>query len=196
MNMLQSVKRFWWVLLLVAGVPAARGFSLLGPIIGGDAWQVNTIDYDVGESFSDFGGPKNIGEEYRRNTPVMYYAYDANFLEFFGSNGVAAVDSAFAMMNAAFTNSPTGSHLRGGWLQCRPFMSFPSIAKSVNYTAQSLGLTDLKSIVLGCLVEQMALADPVRYVWTLRSRTAGTRLSRGDDLPVSFKEILTPSPRR
>ena len=39
--------------------------------------------------------PKNIGEEYRRNTPVMYYTFDANFLDYFGSNGVAAVDSAF-----------------------------------------------------------------------------------------------------
>ena len=51
---------------------------------------------------------------------------------------------------------------------------FPFYSKSVNYTAQSLGLTDLKSIILGLLVEQMALADPVRYVWTLRERVAGT----------------------
>jgi len=137
------------------GVPACRGrsggagFSFLTPIVDGNTWQVNTIDYNVGESFSDFGGPGNIGEEYRRNTPVLYFTYDANFLQFFGSNGVVAVDSAFAMMNAAFTNNPTGiTHGLDGY---SPGLSeFPFSSKSVNYTAQSLGLTDLKSIVLGC----------------------------------------------
>ena len=27
-------------------------------------------------------GRRILGEEYRRNTPVMYYAYDANFLDY------------------------------------------------------------------------------------------------------------------
>jgi len=45
-------------------------------------------------------GPKNLGEEYRRNTPVVYYSFDANFLDFFGSNGVAAIDSAVAIINS------------------------------------------------------------------------------------------------
>ncbi len=174
MNMLQSVKRFWWVLLLVAGVPAARGFSFLTPIVGGNTWEIASIDYnDSIRQFSDLGGVGNIGEEYRRNTPVLYYAYNANFLDFFGSNGVVAGDGAFAMMNAAFTNNPTGAtHGVDGY---SPELSeFPFYSTSVNYTAQSLGLTDLKSIILGLLVEQMALADPVRYVWTLRERVAGT----------------------
>ena len=151
MNMLQSVKRFWWVLLLVAGVPAARGFSFLTPIVGGNTWEIASIDYnDSIRQFSDLGGVGNIGEEYRRNTPVLYYAYNANFLDFFGSNGVVAGDGAFAMMNAAFTNNPTGAtHGVDGY---SPELSeFPFYSTSVNYTAQSLGLTDLKSIILGLL---------------------------------------------
>ena len=51
----------------------------------------------------DIGGPKNIGEEYRRNVPVLYYAYDVNFAGpddgFFGAEGEAAADQAFAIMN-------------------------------------------------------------------------------------------------
>ena len=168
MKMLQSVKRFWWVLLLVAGVPAARGFSLQDPIVGGDAWQTAALGYD--NKANDVGGPGNIGEEYRVNTPVWYYAYDANFLEFFGSNGVAAVDGAFAMMNNVFSNSLTGPSGVDGYTNDLTSV-FPFYAKSVNYTAQALGLTDLRSVVLGELMPQLGLADPVRYVWTLRSVT-------------------------
>jgi hypothetical protein len=173
MKMLQSAKRFWWIILLVAGVPAARGFSLLDPVIGGNTWQVATIDYmDNTRQFSDFGGPGAIGEGYRRNTPVMYYTYDANFLTFFGTGGAAEGDKAFAMWNAAFTNNPTGitSGLDG---YSSDLSEFPFYSQSINYWAQTLRLTDLKSVIFGTLVEQMGLADPVRYVWTLRSRTAG-----------------------
>ena len=171
--MLQSVKRFWWIILLVAGIPAARGFSLLDPIIGGNTWQTAVIDYNSNvRSFSDFGGPGAIGEGYRRNTPVMYYTYDANFLGFFGTGGAAEGDKAFAMWNTAFTNNPTGvaNGLDG---YSTDLSEFPFYSQSINYWAQSLGLTDLKSIIFGTMVEQMGLADPVRYVWTLRSRTAG-----------------------
>ena len=89
-------------------------------------------------------GPKILGEGYRRNTPVMYYAYDANFLDFFGSNGVAAVDSAFAILNNAFTNNPTGmtNGLDG---YSASLSEFPLESQSINYQAQSLGLMDLKS---------------------------------------------------
>ena len=173
MKMLQSVKRFWWIILLVAGVPASRGFTLLDPIIGGNTWQVANIDYNVSRrAYSDVGGPGAIAEWYRRNTPVMYYTYDANFLTFFGTGGAAEGDNAFAMWNTAFTNNPTGvaNGLDG---YSTDLSEFPFYSKSVNYTAQSLGLTDLKSVIFGSLVEQMGLADPVRYVWTLRSRTAG-----------------------
>src|SRR5437660_1132625 len=40
----------------------------------------------------------------------------------------------------------------------------------VNYLAQGLGLVDVKSIVLHALIEQLGLAEPDRYVWTLRNR--------------------------
>ena len=36
----------------------------------------------------------NIGEEYRWNTPLLTYAYDESFLNYFGSNGVVAIENA------------------------------------------------------------------------------------------------------
>ena len=176
------------MLLLVAGVPSAWGFSLWGPTVGGDTWQTPVIDYNTGN------GPKNIGEGYRRNTPVLYYTYDANFLTFFGSNGVSAVDGAFQTMNAIYTNNPTG--MTNGLDGYSPDLSeFPFYSTAVNYSAQSLGLTDLKSVVLAELVTQMGLTDPVRYVWTLRQRN----VPPGCPLTTSYLVIqrnfdITPSP--
>ncbi len=186
------IKSFLGIAFLVFGLQAAWGFALLGPLPGypglpsyfGDTWQTADIDYGPG---GDVGGPKKIGEEYRRNTPVMYYAYDANFLGFFGSNGVAAVDSAFAVLNG-LTNVDSYS----------PNLSeFPLNAQSINYTAQSAGLVDLKSVSLAFLLEQMGLAQPERYVWTLHNRhtlPAGTCPFNVEYLVVQRNFDFMPTP--
>ena len=160
--------------LLMAGAQVSWGFALLGPSGNGeDSWQTTVIGYDLayGDESSpssyggpvflgDIGGPKNIGEGYRRNIPALYYAYDSSFLDFFGSNGVAAVDSAFAVMNSLTNVDSYSTNLS----------EFPLNSQSFNYQAQSLYLTDLKSVTLHALVEQMGLADPERFTWTLAER--------------------------
>ena len=47
---------------------------------------------------------------------------------------------------------------------------FPTEAKRLNYRASALGIIDLKSMALGILVEELGLACPERYTWTLRDR--------------------------
>src|SRR5450432_252524 len=141
--MLQSIKKYLWVVFLAGGLVAAWAFTPIGPAIGGgtggDAWQTPVIGYGLG---GDVGTPKDIGQEYRRNTPVMVFAYNANFLSYFGSNGVAAVDGAYAILNS-LTNVSSYS----------PSLSeFPLTSQHFNYTAQSLFLTDLKSVALGLMV--------------------------------------------
>jgi hypothetical protein len=185
MNLLQTIKRFWWVALLAVGAQPAWGFALLGPLAnGGDSWQTGTIGYGLAYTeylypggpvnLGDIGGPKNLAEEYRRNTPVIYYTYDANFLDYFGSNGVAAVDSAFAIINQAFTTNPmTGEYLTNGVDSFSDDLSeYPPESLHINYEAQSLALTDLKSVTLHALVEQLGLAEPERFTWTLAERIA------------------------
>lgn len=148
---------------------SASAFTLAGPIgaPGDAAWQVQNIGYGPP---SDDVAPKNVGEEYRRNTPVMYYACDSTFLSYFGSNGMAAVSSAFDVMNKMFTNNPTGitNGLDG---YSSNLSEFPYTSRHINYQAQALGINDLKSYTLNILVRQMGLTDPVQYTWTLHDRS-------------------------
>ena len=169
MNMLRTIKRFWWIALLVLGAQPAWGFALLGPNAnGGDSWQTVLNGFNPNPSLdSALTGPKNIGEEYRQNKSVIFYAYDANFLGFFGSNGAASVDQAFVIMNRTFATNPvTGQYLTNG-VDSFDLSQYPPYSQHINYQAQQLGLTDIKSTTLWALVEQMGLAWPERYTWTL-----------------------------
>lgn len=187
--MLRSIKKYSWVAFLAGGLVAAWAFVPAGPGIGGgalgDAWETPVIGYGLG---GDVNTPKNIGEEYRRNTPVMYYSMDANFLTYFGSNGVAAVDDSFAILNSLTNVSSYSSSLS----------EFPQSSLHPNFTAQSLFLTDLKSVTLELMVEQLGLADPVRYDWDLRSRlhlAGAPACPLGMEyLVVQRNEDITPSP--
>jgi len=173
MNMLRTVKRFWWVALLAVGAQAAWGFALLGPVAnGGDAWQITANGYNpISTVDNALIGPKNIGEGYRRNTPVLYYTYDASFLDYFGSNGVSAVDSAVALMNSSFTYTNVIATNSIGVDGYSPALSeFPDNSQHLNDEAYALGLRDLKSSTLHLLVEQMGLINPIRYTWTLHNR--------------------------
>jgi Putative Ig domain len=168
--MQQIIKRFLGLVLLVSCLPAAWGFSPGGPVgnnpkpilnVSGDSWQTPAIGYGLP---GDVLAPKNLGQEYRRNTPVLYYTYDENYFLYFDANnttnGTAAIDSAFTILNN-LTNVNNYS----------PDLSeFPLNAQKYNYTAQALGLIDLKSSALSLMMEQLGLADPLRYVWTLHDR--------------------------
>ena len=172
------IKRFLSVILLVAGLQAGWGFALLGPnaqtLSGftGNAWQTLIIGYNNNiyqennflpggpVALGDIGGPENIGEGFRRNDPVIYYAYNASYSGFFGSNGMAAADSAFAIMNSLTNVSSYSSDLS----------EFPLTSQHLNYQAQALFLTDVKSVTLHLLVETMGLTDPERFTWTLAER--------------------------
>ena len=168
------INRFLWMIFLAAGAQASWGFALLGPLAnGGDAWQTAVIGYglayeDESSQFSpggpvflgDIGGPKNIGEGYRRNVPTLYYSYDANFLGFFGTTGASAADGAYAIMNSLTNVDSYSSSLS----------EFPFSSQHFNYEAQTLFLTDIKSVTLHLLVEQMGLAQPERFTWTLAER--------------------------
>lgn len=162
--MVRILKYFIWIAVLISGVERAAAFSLLGPFL---AWQQPVITYRVA---ADLGGPQNLGEEYRRNTPVIYYTFDDSFIGYFGSNGIAAVEQAFQVMNGLTNVSSYSTSLS----------EFPMEAQRYNFRAQALSLTDLKSWTLNYIIEQMGLAEPDRYTWTLRERAVGTGGCPGD----------------
>ena len=159
--MLRSLKLFGCLFLLCVGSRTASAYSLLGPAPTGaaDAYQVPQIAYMLA---GDVGTPKNLSEGYRWNTPVVYYAFDQTFLDYFGSNGVNAVEQAISTLNAL----PPLSSLSSGLTE------YPLRVVRENYLATTLGLDDLKSWTLELLVEELGLAQPQRFVWTLRNRYA------------------------
>lgn len=166
-SMPRLVKQIVWLamlaVLLLNGKPA-RAFSPSGPIANGpDGYQTADIAYNV-PGLDELSAPKNIAQEYRRNTPVMYYAPDANFLNFFGAQGVTALDNAFAIFNSVTNVNSYSTNL----------LEFPFSAERVNQRAQALSLMDLKSEVMGLMTEQLGLFQPVRAVWMLRARTGTT----------------------
>ena len=98
----------------------------------------------------------NIGEGYRWNVPVVTYGFDRSFLDYFGSNGVAAVEGAIAILNAL----PPASSI--------VLTNYPLAVWGINYQAQANYLLDLKTATLQLLLEQMGLADPERYIFCIR----------------------------
>ena len=162
-SMLRLAKKSAWLLALVVGFQSAYGFSLLGPV--NEAYQGNAasgsgpneLDYNFP---GDIGAPKNIGEEYRWNTPVLYYAFDQNFLDYFGSNGVYAVEQAISVFNGLPKVSSFSADLS----------EFPLESSRKNFKAETLFLLDMKSETMTALIEQLGLAEPDRYTWTLHNR--------------------------
>lgn len=104
----------------------------------------------------DIGGPMDIGQGYRWNVPLVTYAFDESFTDFFGSNGVAAVEGAIAILNAL----PQSSSIN--------LTNFPQGSRRENFAAQAQQLYDLKSMTLALMLEQMGLGPPTRNVFDLR----------------------------
>ena len=136
-------------LLLV--VYKARAFSLLGPPAPWMLSSNNVVDS------GDIGGPMDIGSGYRWNVPVVTYGFDQSFLDYFGSNGVAAVEGAIQIIN----DLPPASQLN--------LADYPMEILHGNYSAANL--VDLKSRTLALLLEQLGLANSTRYTFVLKQWT-------------------------
>ena len=154
MRLVRIQKSFAWLpLMLVAvftGPDGGFAFSLLGP-------PADWMDMQKGYQYpGDIGGPMNIGEGYRWNLPVVTYGFDRSFLDYFGSNGVAAVEGAIGILNAL----PPASSI--------DVTDYPLAVWRTNYRAQAVHLFDLKAATLFMLLEQMGLTTPDRYIFCIR----------------------------
>jgi len=135
-----------------------EAFSLLGRY---EAWMqtsncfrlaVTPIYYQPG----DIGGPMCISNGYRWNVPVVTYGFDQSFFNFFGTNGVTAVEGAIQILNAL----PPASSIE--------FTNYPYGSEVINAEAQAASLYDLQSATLSLLLEQLGLASPTRYAYVLQ----------------------------
>jgi hypothetical protein len=151
-----SPKLFWVGIALAASVLTGYGFSPAGPT-NSEPYQTPEIGYQLP---GDIVTPKNLGEEYRRTTPVLYYYVDSNFRDYFGSNGVYALQQAISVYNSISNASQYSPNLT----------EVPLQAQRENYLAEALFLTDMKSFTMALMAEQMGLAEPERYTWGLHDR--------------------------
>jgi hypothetical protein len=127
----------------------ASAFALLGPY---EEWMDSTKGFRMGR---DVGGPMDINAEYRWNVPVITYGFDQSFLDYFGSNGVIAVEQAIQSLN----DLPPASSLA--------LSNYPTSSVRANHVAGSQGFCDLRSAAFAVLTEQMGLAEPDRNVFVL-----------------------------
>jgi hypothetical protein len=144
---LQNLVIYLIAAFLFALILESRAFSLLGPV---QPWMQssNGVIYD-----GDIGGPMCISNEYRWNVPVLTYGFDQSFSNYFGTNGISAVESAIQILN----DLPPASQI--------VLTNYPFNSQHVNFTAQSQNLNDLKSETLSLLLEHMGLAQPTRYLY-------------------------------
>jgi len=147
----------------------ACAFTLWGPI---ETWQTPDLDYsnpagsiryyyhfvEPGLDDHENGGPKNFGEGSRLTTPILTYVFDDTFSEYFGAQGIAAVDAAMQVLNAL----PSGSSAN-----LANFLTEGN--QPINFTALALELQDLKSTVLFLMAEHMGLMGET-HVWDLGAR--------------------------
>jgi hypothetical protein len=170
--------RFAWTfcvaLFLTIGVESAHAFALLGPYA---PWMTVQLGYH--DSY-DIGGPMNIGEGYRWNVPVITYGYDKSFINYFGTNGIAAVENAIKILN----DLPPASQI--------VVTNYPLGPGHNNATASQDNLFDLKSAALVSLLEQMGLGRPITSVYTIHDLTETNGVLSACDVitrnfdPVSF----------
>jgi hypothetical protein len=153
-------KKHLGLLAVVAVAPTLLGFSLIGPF--NTAYQTAQLGYQGTNSMglAELGGPMYLQAFYRYTWTNLNYAFDKSFYDYFGTNGVQAVRDAMAILN----NLPAASKM--------DLNNYPLDTKLLNYQAQLAGLLDVKSYTLALMLEQMGLANPEKYTWTLRWRVA------------------------
>lgn len=154
------------IVVLAVGAWSVCAFTLIGPFA---PWQTSALGYNLRNV--DIGGPMTLSEGYRWNVPIINYAFDSSFLNYFGSNGVVAVERAIRILNdlppvSLIVSNGDNLLVRGDQV--------PFETRRFNGDAEVLGLIDLKSHALTLLLEEMGLAQPERYVYTLRSRQTQT----------------------
>jgi hypothetical protein len=157
-------------------LPGTRleAFSLLGPY---EAWMQTSNCFrllltPLYDKPGDVGGPMCISNGYRWNVPVVTYGFDRSFINFFGTNGVAAVEGAIQIIN----DLPPASSV--------VLTNYSGDSQLINYEAQAESLYDLQSVTLSLLLEQLGLASPTRFAYVLRS------WSNGPDGPESISVTM------
>ncbi|MBI3880974.1 MAG: hypothetical protein HY301_13060 [Verrucomicrobia bacterium] len=153
------------LLMQLAGAGVVQGFSLLGPF---QPWM-NTNTFLANDQF---GGPMEVDKGYRWIFPVVTYGFTPEFVQHFGTQGVAAVDAAAAILNSL----PPASEINP--------TNFPLDVRRVNFAASVQSALDLKSHALGIFINTLGLGPPVEAIFMVNGLFPPTNAVGYTNYPV------------
>ena len=176
--------------ILLCSMQSAYAFILMGPIDPAE----NTLDlHDPAQALpagpftgvasanmtDDLGGPKHIKEFYRWNTPHLVYGFDREFVRFFGEEGILAVNDAMRVLNDFF--QPEDGQYSGISELDLMRHGFGGNYSTywLNVTAKNENLMDIKSLVLGMMVNYLGLGNPYRQMFTATNAWYADQLNAG-----------------
>ena len=184
-------RTFYIACLLFIGLcTKVYAFVLLGPVDPAEQTLAFGGTPVVSANISDeLGGPKQLDEFYRWNTPDLTYGFDQSFVQFFGQEGINAVDEAMRAINDFFL--PEDGSYAG--------VSSLNLAKHgfgrnfntawLNATAANENLIDLKSLTLGMMVNYLGLGNPYRYAFTATNSLVPNANAPGAIFSVALKNF-------
>ena len=167
------MKKLIPIIALVALVLPANAFVLMGPSDPTATVNEQTIIWPGSSGVTSanvndtlYGTPKDKHRFFRLNTPYLTYGFHESFVQYFGAEGVVAIDDAMRVINDFFI--PEDGSYKG--------MSELDLIKHGfsgnfatwwrNQSAANENLIDLKSLTLGMVVNRLGLGNPHRYAFT------------------------------
>ena len=146
------------ICLLLLNQEKGHAFSLAGPQPPWmqEAAPSSALCYNL-PLLLNYSGPMAIDEEYRLNSPAITYGFTSDFVSFFGERGMDEVRKAVSLINELPPMSSIDPE------------EYPTKSYRLNYRAQALGLTDLKSTALQKIVHFLGLEDPTQWAFAPRN---------------------------
>jgi len=154
--------------LLMMQLLSAEAFVVMG--VPNNTEAANQLLWNYTD---DLGVPKSLYKQiprlYRWNNPHFVYSFDASFVNYFGSEGVAAVNESIEVINDFFHNEDYQGMSQMD-LEKHGFAGNYNTTW-VNTTAQNAQIIDLKSLVLGMMVNHLGLGNPHRHAFSIVGET-------------------------
>ena len=186
------MKKLIPIIALVALVLPANAFVLMGPSDPGGfedtlAWPGGQGGVTSANMTDDLGTPKELDMFYRWTTPHLTYGFDSSFVQYFGSDGIAAVTDAMNVLNDFF--SPADGSYDGVSRLNLARHGFAGNYNTawLNGTAYNQNLIDLKSLTLGVMVNYLGLGNPYRHAFTATNALQPVTSASGLVFSVALK---------
>ncbi|MBL67992.1 MAG: hypothetical protein CMO74_06005 [Verrucomicrobiales bacterium] len=156
----------------MALMPAAQAFVLLGPAKANETAARNYTDGAAAQAAAPKTITGHVPRYFRWAIPSFVYSFDASFVNYFGVEGMNAVHEAVGVVNDFFENDEY-SGMSELDLYRHGFAGNYNTTW-INTTAQNAQIIDIKSLVLGMMVNHLGLGNPHRHAFSIINHTTNT----------------------